>query len=376
MTRNGGLRTWIEISKNAVKQNVRTFRKIISPRAKLWSVVKSNAYGHGITVFPKIAGEAGVDGFCVDSLVEGLTLRKQGTRKPILVMGFTIPSLLPRAGEKNIAVGISTFEGLAALLKLPRPPFFHIKVDTGMHRHGFYLDDLAKVVKAIHNSRFKVQRSLSGLFTHFAVAKDRTKPRYTEGQFKKFMEARRLFEQAGFRGLTCHASATGGALMSKKYHLDAVRIGMGLCGYFPSRELESELPKIHLKPVLSWRTLVGEVKPISKGDCVGYDVTERAKRSGTLAILPVGYWHGLPRSLSSKGEVLIRGRRAKIMGRISMDITAVNAAGTGCSYGDIATLVGKEGHEELRADAIAELAGTSHYEILTRINPLIERRAM
>jgi alanine racemase len=212
---------------------------------------------------------------------------------------------------------------------------------------------------------------LRGVFTHFASA-DPASSDSAEKQFNRFTQTKQLFLRNGFSDLLYHASATAGTLLSKKYHCDLVRIGIGLYGLYPSAGIERH-SRIKLNPVLSWRAVAGEVKKLKKGDSIGYDSTERARGDGEMAVLPVGYWHGVSRSMSSRGMVLVKGTRAKILGRVSMGITVVDVGGLSCKPGDVVTLVGKSGKEEIKAVEAANSAGTIHYEFLTRINPLIER---
>jgi alanine racemase len=365
-------RTWIEIDSRAAKKNYDTFRKLIGRGVKLWAVVKSNAYGHGLFAFSGLADRLGVDGFCVDSLVEGIALRGKGIKKPILVLGPTLAARYGEATKNKITVSISNFEALRALVKIRQAPEFHIKIDTGMHRQGFYIEDVPKVIKIISIHK-NIKNKLTGIFTHFASAKDINYPSYTERQFAQFEEASELFKKAGFKNLTRHVAATGGTLIDSKYHVDAVRVGIGLHGLWPSKELEMQLgKKIKLYPTLSWRAVMTEVKNLKAGDYVGYDLAERAPKNMKMAILPVGYWHGFPRALSAGGEVLVRGRRAHVLGRVSMDLLAVGLAGN-AKPGDVVTLIGRDGREELLAEEQARHAGTIHYEFLTRLNPLMER---
>jgi alanine racemase len=387
-----GLRTWVEIEKGAARHNYRAFREILKPRTQLWAVVKSNAYGHGLVLFSKLADKLGVDGFCVDSIVEGNRLRREGIQKHILVLGPTLPARLKDAAEHGVTVSVSNFDALKALAQSKCPPFFHLKVDTGFHRQGFYTHELPKVIRAISKSQFPISKKLTGVFTHFAAAKDITYPTYTEMQFSKFGEVLTMLRRAGFKNLIAHAAATGATCINKKYHLDAVRVGMGLYGFHPSPELEMQLrrpagdrspdprqggvsgmPSIDLKPVLSWRAVVSEAKKFNAGDYIGYDITERMPHAGTLAILPIGYWHGFPRAFSSIGTVLIKGKRARVLGRVSMDMTAVDVTGIRVKPGDVATLLGASGNEEVRAQEAARTIGTTQYELLTRLNPLMER---
>ena len=366
------VRTWIDIDSSAVKSNVKTMRSLLAKGTKLWAVVKSNAYGHGIFAMPPILEKAGVDGFCVDSIIEGLRLREFGIKKPVLVLGLTMPANLESAKKSGVTVTISNFESLMKIAAIKNPPDFHLKIDTGMHRQGFYPEEVPELISKIKKSG-ALGSALKGVYTHFASAKDLNYPTYTEMQFGQFMGVVFKLRAAGWTKLIRHAAATGGALLNKKYHLDAVRAGIGLYGLWPSKELELQLQEINFNPALSWKTVVGEVKKIKKGDYVGYDLVERANRDMTAAVLPVGYWHGFPRALSGRGEVLINGIRARVLGRVSMDMIAVDATGANCRFGDIVTLIGRNGDDEITAGEIARLCDTSHYETVTRLNPLMER---
>ncbi|MBI4085009.1 MAG: alanine racemase [Candidatus Liptonbacteria bacterium] len=365
-----GARTWIELDSKAVKRNIETFRRLIGQNIKLWAVVKSNAYGHGLPVFPELADKFGVDGFCVDSAVEGFRLREGGVKKPILVLGFTLPERMEEAAGKDITITISNQESFKALSRAKRKPFYHLKIDTGMHRQGFYPEDVAKMSKYMDSK-------LSGVYSHFASAKDMKNPvqsSYTENQFNNFKNALSLLEKKGFSNLTKHISASAGTIVSPEYHLDAVRVGIGLYGLWPSRRLKAAFSeKIRLEPVLSWKTIISEIKTAKTGGYVGYDMTEKITRPTRYALLPVGYWHGLSRLLSGRGEVLIKGKRARILGRVSMDMAVVDVSKINCKPGDIVTIIGKSGRDELTATEMAELSGTSHYEFLTRLNPLMEK---
>ncbi len=370
----GTFRTWIEINASAARKNAEILRKITGPKVKLWSVVKSNVYGHGITVYPKLAEKFPIDGFCVDSFVEGLRLRRDGIKKSILVLGPTLAELAKDAADKKITLSISNFEVLKHLIQTKNPPEFHIKIDTGMNRQGFFLEDIPKVIKFLR-SRFAISDlRCAGLYTHFASAKDINYPTYTDNQLNKFEKAVEFFKKAGYKNLVRHAAATGATLINKKYHLDAVRAGIGFYGLWPSKELEIQLAHQNtLSPILSWKTIVSEIKNISAGEFIGYDLTEKVSRSAKIAVLPIGYWHGFPRALSGIGEVLIKGHRARVLGRVSMDLVVVDVTGINCRVGDIATLIGQDGKDEITVSELAQKSLTSHYEIITRLNPLIER---
>lgn len=367
-------KTWVEISRKAIERNAKTIRRLLAPKTKLWAVVKSNAYGHGLLTFSEIAAPL-VDGFCVDSVVEGLKLRKNGVKKPILVLGPTLPPNSLKDAQKNdITLTVSNHEALARILKEKHAPQFHLKIDTGMHRQGFFLDDLPGVVKEIQGSKHEIQNPLTGVYTHFASAKDLNYPTFTDFQLHAFKKAIRVLERAGFKNLVRHAAATGGTLIGQEYHLDAVRCGIGLYGLWPSRELELQLEnRLKLEPALSWKSIVSEVKEIEKGGYVGYDLVERVYRPTIMAIIPIGYWHGFDRGLSGVGEILVGGKRARVLGRVSMDLMVVDVSGISARVGNTVTMIGTQGKERLTAGELAGKIGTSPYEIITRINPLIER---
>lgn len=367
------LKTWVEVNKQAARANFKTIKSLLTPKTKLWAVVKSNAYGHGLLDFSKLVDEIGVDGFCVDSVVEGSTLRDNYIKKPILVLGPTLPNLYADALQNDITITISNWESLNSWLKSKYKTNFHLKIDTGMQRQGFYIEDLSKVIKTI-KSKPDAKKYLKGIYTHLASAKDINYPTYTDSQFEKFLKSISALDKAGFKNITKHASATAGTFLGSKYHLDAVRIGIGLYGLWPSKELQIQLSdKIKLKPVLSWRALVSEIKNVKAGEYIGYDLTEKVSRTTKMAVIPIGYWHGLPRLLSGVGEVLINGKRAKILGRVSMDLIVVNVTNIACKVGSIATIIGQQKDEEVSSYELGMKTNTTHYEVVTRINPLIKR---
>jgi alanine racemase len=372
MTSSSKLKVWVEVHRSAVTHNIRVFRKLIGTRVQLWAVVKSNAYGHGLRQFTELV-ESRVDAVCVDSVIEGMKLREHGFKKPVLVLG---PASLGShdsfkdAAAHNITVTISNFDALQRLAKLKLRPDFHLKIDTGMHRQGFVPVDIPRVISFLKRSKLVP----TGVYTHFASAKDTNYPTYTDTQFDVFMDVLQELSTAGFTGLVRHAAATGGTLVGKKYHLDAVRVGIGLYGLWPSREFEVQLSdQLTLQPALSWHARVSELKTLSAGDYIGYDLVERVAHRTIVAVIPIGYWHGFDRKLSSVGHVLVRGRRAKVLGRVSMDLISVDVTGIDCKVGDGAVFIGRQRSQEVRAFEMAAASETTHYETITRINPLIVR---
>lgn len=375
-TQRSGLRTWIEIDTKAIDHNYDTMRSIIGPQTKLMAVIKSNAYGHSLLDFGKYISEKGADWLGVDSIVEGIALREAGIATPILVLGFTLPEMMEKAASHDISLTISTPDAFAHIetLTLKKPLKVHLKIDTGMHRHGFTPDQRDELIATIKKLEGKI--IVEGLFTHFAAAKNPAFPQDTRKQNEEFKVWIDILSKAGINPAVKHASASGGALLYPEAHFDMVRIGISMYGLWPSNEAEAYVQnKLSLRPVLRWKTVVGEVNAVKAGERVGYDFTETLHRDSVLADCPVGYWHGFPRALSGVGHVLINGKRAKIVGRVSMDIITVDVTDIpGVVVGDEVVVIGTSGGLSISPKDIAGLVeGSSSYEVITRLNPLIKR---
>ena len=373
------IRTWIEIDKTAIKNNIDKFKSLTDGNTKMMAVVKSNAYGHGLIDFSVQADGFGVDWFGVDSIMEALALRDVGIKKPILVLGHTLPTRFKQAADWNICLTISTFESLDKLLKIKtpfssfKPLKIHLKVDSGMHRQGFFLKDVQRVMKKVKQlSRSNVV--LEGIFTHFSSAKNPSFRKETDNQVSIFNDFCDVFESGGFKFLK-HAAASSGAILFPEYHFDMIRIGIGLYGLWPSIEVRRVFEKkIDIKPVLSWKTVLSEVKKIDEFGGVGYDLTEKVSSGTVLGICPIGYWHGFRRSMSSVGNVLVKGKRARVIGRVAMDMIVVDLTKIPSSKpGDEVVLMGRQGKEEITAEEIGDFYGSINYEVVTTINPLIKR---
>lgn len=364
-------RTWIEISKQAVAHNNKIFRALIGKKVKLLGVIKSNAYGHGLMTIARALAALKVDFLGVDSIAEANKLRKEKIKLPILVLGYTQPENLPIAAAKKIILTVSSFEALNDVSKLNKNISIHLKIDTGMHRQGFFISDINQVLQLLKSSP---KINVAGLYTHFAAAKKPDSNHETEKQIAEFKKAvtmiRKIYPKA-----VAHAAATAGTLVYPESHFDIVRVGIGMYGLWPSDEIKKYLGRrLNLRPILTWKAILSEIKTLEKGAKIGYDYTESVRRTSKVAILPIGYWHGFWRAFSSKAYVLIGGQRCKILGRVSMDMISVDVTNVPkVKVGDEAVLIGKQGREEITADGLAKIAGTSNYEIVTRLNPLIKK---
>lgn len=369
-----GFRTWIEVDTKAIENNYRAFRSIIPKNTKLMAIVKSNAYGHGLVDFSRTISDLGADWLGVDSITEALKLRKNGITTPILVLGYVLPELISVAIKNDISITVSNFETLKIIEKSENsePVKIHLKVDTGMHRQGFLFEDQKKLISKLKTQKTKI--IVEGLYTHFAAAKNPDFPGHTKKQIEEFKKWIGVIKKAGFSPIT-HAGATSGTIVYPESHFDMVRVGISLHGLWPSQDVKKFAEKkIKIIPTLTWKVVISEIKKLPKGERIGYDLTEKLKRDSKIALCPIGYWHGYPRSMSGKSFVLVHGKKAKVLGRISMGMTIIDITDIpNAKIGDEAVLIGNSGDENISAEYIADLAGTVNYEIVTRINPLIKK---
>lgn len=360
-----GLRTWIEIDTKAIQHNYNVFRSRIPQETKFCGVVKSNAYGCDFMQYARELEKLGIDWLAVDSVTEGVRLRKEGITVPIIILGYTLPERMQEAADNNLSMMIATFESLEAVSDIHNAKI-HIKIDTGMSRQGFQKKDQEKLLQSITMNR---TIEVEGVYTHFASAKNPALPHDTNKQVENFKEWKKLFEKKEYSPIF-HTSATSASLLYPDMSLDMVRVGIGLYGLWPSSEAkEFCVGKIELQPVLSWKTVVAEVKEVSTGNKVGYDGTEILERDSVLANCPIGYWHGYSRKLSGIGKVYVNGKKVRVVGRVSMDIITLDVIDCDVQVGDEVELLG----EHVTAEEMARLDDTSWYETVTRINPLIKR---
>lgn len=366
------LRTWVEIDRSALRVNVKTLKSQLRPKTEFLAVVKADAYGHGMIETAKTVLAAGADRLGVFDLEEGIALRKAGIEKPMLVLRSIFADEISLAQKYDLEVSISTFELLNFLkkAKLKKPLKVHLMTDTGLGRDGFLLEDSAKVLALVVKNK---NIDLVGVATHFSASESRMYDSYTVMQMAFIFEWQKLFAEVGMHPIV-HASATAGVFISPEFGIGMTRFGIGIYGLWPSPETAQISKGKTLKPALSWKTVVNEVKKVQAGSYIGYDLTHRVVRNSTIAILPIGYADGYPRSASSKASVLIKGKRARILGRVMMNMVVVDITDIpGVKIGDTVTLIGHDRKETISAEELAQAAGTINYELVTRIDPRVPR---
>jgi alanine racemase len=371
------INSWVEISRSALINNLKIFKKIIGPRVALMPVVKSNAYGHGLLEVSRICdGQPEVERLCTVNLAEALWLRKNKIKKPILVLSFydLIEEDIKLAIRQKIVLTVYNEEQINFLDKmagqLKQKAKIQFKIDTGTSRLGLPVKQALVFINKILK---KEHLRLEGIFTHYAAAEE-PEQSFTVKQTENFYELiRKLEEKKIFLPLK-HAACSAGILMDNFYHFDAVRLGISLYGLW-SLENGNQIRKyLDLKPVLAWKTKIIQLKNLEAGDTIGYGRTHRVARKTRLAVLSVGYWDGYDRKLSNFGQVLIKGKRCKVLGRVCMNLIMVDVTGLSVKVGEEAVLIGRQGREEITADELAEKLNTINYEVVTGINPLLPRK--
>ena len=368
------LKTWVEVSKDALKYNIETIRRLANPTAGgkiVMGVVKSNAYGHGLVETAKLFLKYGADWLGVDNIDEAISLRKAKVNFPILVLGYTPVALFSLAAKYKIKLTLYGEEIFKQASKFKKGIDFHLKIDTGMSRQGVLVSDLPIFLS---NLKKFPEVKLEGVFTHFANADNLSDPSYPRQQLANFYRALEIIKKIGLTPKIVHAAATTGLFALPEAMFDMVRVGVAFYGLWPSQEFKNRFSSFNLTPALAWKTRIVQIKKIPKNTPVGYGITEKVKKDSTVALLPIGYYDGYFRSLSSVGEVLVSGQRCKVLGRISMNLTVVDInKASGARVGDEAVLIGQMGDEQITAEEIAEKLGTISYEVVARINPLLPR---
>jgi alanine racemase len=371
-------KVWVELSKANLHSNIAQFRNQIGKGEKLSVAIKANAYGHGIIEVAKIS-EPLVDFFDVDSINEALLLRNNGITKPILILGYTRLENLEEVVKNDFHQVISTFEELTAIEEIAKKLYklakIHLKIETGTNRRGIFMDDLNKFLVHIQDhSNLK----LAGISTHFANIEDTTDSTYAFKQLETYKQAVSEADKLGFTDYLKHTACSAAAILYPETIFDMLRLGISLYGLWPSTEtLVSAKQKninIDLQPVLTWKTIVAQIKTLPAGSYISYGCTEKVEEATKIAILPIGYFDGFDRKLSSIGNVLIGGKRCKVLGRVCMNMIVVDVNHLpDVKLEDEVVLLGNQNGQTISAEEIAKKVGTINYEIVARINPTIKR---
>jgi alanine racemase len=360
--------TWAEINLANIAHNIREFRQHIPASTRLMAVVKADGYGHGSVEVARAALSAGADWLAVALVEEGLKLRQAGIAVPILVLGYLPPEGVASAVQYHLIPGIVDEDTLQLVeqeaIRQRRKVAVHLKVDTGMGRLGRQGSQAeALALRALTSPVLDLQ----GVYTHFAAADEADKS-FTMAQLDKF---KGLVEKIEGKQILAHAGNSAAAIEVPEAHLDMVRIGISLYGLWPSSEVKRI---INLKQSMSLITRIGFIKEVTPGTPISYGCTWRAGRISRIATLPIGYADGYSRLLSGKGEVLIRGQRAPLVGRVCMDYCMVDVTDLrDVAVGEEVVLYGRQGNEFISLDEVAKHIGTINYEVACGLSVRVPR---
>ena len=361
---------WVEIDLDAAKYNVGRVRSIAPPGVGLLFVVKADAYGHGAVRISRLAEECGVDILGVATLDEGRELRKAGIGLPILILSPVLPQEIEGVLENRIAVTASSYEFVeeASVIASRQGTVctLHVEVDTGMGRAGIAQ---ASAVETISRMRSLPGIEIEGIFTHFPASDSDAD--FTKEQIGAFVGIVDRLRESGVAFRYVHSANSAALLNFPASHFNLVRPGLLVYGHAPSIVLKDSIDVV---PVMSFKARLVLVRDMPGGSSISYGRTYIAPGPMKMGVVPVGYGHGLSHRLSNKGQVLFRGKRVNVVGRVTMDMTMLDLSGfVDAAVGEEVVLFGRQGSEEITADDVARWDETLNYEVLCRISKRVAR---
>lgn len=366
-------RVYVTINLDAIYNNIKNLKARIRKDCGVVAVIKADGYGHGAVPIAKVLFDE-VSAFAVATVDEALVLRNHNMDKPIYVIGYTYESGYEEAIAEDIRLTVFRYEDAKQIndyaIRMGKVAKIHIKIDTGMSRIGYLPND--ESIQEIQNISKLSNIEIEGLFTHLANADESDKSKAVR-QFNMFMEFAQKLDALGIRIPVKHCSNSAAVIELPDMNLDCVRVGIAMYGLYPSEEVNKELVK--LTPALEMKSHVVHVKELEAGVPIGYGGTYITTKQTKVATIPVGYGDGYRRSLSNKGEVLLKGKRYPIIGRVCMDQFMVDVTDSeDVKVGDEVTLLGRDGDEIITAECMAAAAGdTFNYEIICDIGKRIPR---
>ncbi|MFT6333494.1 MAG: alanine racemase [Saprospiraceae bacterium] len=374
----------IFLNKSALNHNLEFIRQIIGKHTRLSSVVKGNAYGHGIEEFVPMVKECGVNHFSVFSADEALRVsRTLADETPIMIMGMLDNDQMEWVIENGISFFVFEVDRLENAVKIAkqinRPAKVHIEIETGMNRTGFSNREFPKILQYIKNETKHL--SIKGLCTHYAGAESIANHHRVKRQQRSYNSAYIRMVNFGIIPEIKHTACSAATMRYPKTRMDLVRIGILQYGFFPSKEILIHYltkHKVHdypLKRVITWKSKVMSVKAVKTGEFIGYGTSYLANTAMKIATVPVGYSHGFSRALGNQGRVLIHGKRVSIVGTVNMNMMCIDVTDLeGIKKGDEVVIIGKQGDLEISVASFSDFTNQLNYELLTRLPSNIPRK--
>ncbi len=362
----------VSLSRDNLLHNLATYQKAY-PHLSFAPVLKSNAYGHGLTVIAELLDKEKIAFFMVDSFYEARTLRRAGVKSRIAIIGYMQPEEIALSMLPKVDYAIVDIEQLRDLAKIAKKKIrLHLKIDTGMHRQGLLPQDLTTAIKLI---RSNPKLEVVGVGSHFADADNPDSDLFSRKQMSVWKEALKdllaAFPTIKYR----HIAATKGMVFSKEAETNVGRLGIGLYGFDTApHPSHSAAENRDLKPVMEMRSLISSLRVLPNGESVGYNATYTTSKPTTIATVPVGYFEGVDRALSSKGVMQVRGQACPLTGRVSMNMSSIDVSAVpDVQRGDSVTVISRNSTELNSVEQMANVAGTSPYVILVHIPQHLKR---
>lgn len=366
-------RTWAEINLDSLKDNIKEVRRITSKDAMVMAVVKADGYGHGAVECAKVFLKNGADKLAVACCSEALQLRNADIKAPIMILGASFEEELDELIQNDITISLFSYDFAKKVsdvaLKNEKTAKIHIKLDTGMSRIGYVtgINDEEIISEIIKISKLE-NIELEGIFSHFSTA-DEKEIDYTHLQFERFMKICNELEQRGLKIPIRHIANSAGIIMYPKMHLDMVRAGVILYGFYPSEDVDKS--RINLKKVMSVKSRITHIKEICDNRGVSYGKVYITNGKTKIATIPVGYADGYTRMLGGKAKILVNDEPKDVIGRICMDQCMINVTNVNnINIGDEVTIFGPK---TVTADTLASWLGTINYEIVCMVSKRIPR---
>lgn len=364
-------RAWVTINLENLKSNVEQFQRLLPEGCRMMPAVKADAYGHGVCLITKALRSMGIRDFCVASAEEAVELRECGITGQILVLGYTPRCQFGELKQYGITQTVVDYEYARELQAYGERLTVHVGIDTGMHRLGERCDKRENIFKIWELENLNI----TGVFSHLCASDEMTKDarKYTLKQISDFDRIIREIHRRGIYGFKTHLQGSYGVLNYPELSYDYARIGIALYGVL-SAPHDWTTADISLKPVLSLKSRLVCVKELHAGEAAGYGLSFRAAGEIRTGVVSIGYADGIPRELSNRGHALLNGRRVSVIGRICMDQLLIDVSEVTAAAGDEVIFIGRSGDEEIRAEEMAQEAGTIANEILSRIGKRVERK--
>ncbi len=378
--------SYIELSKSALNNNINYLKGLAGKDTRFSMVIKANAYGHGIEDLLPMIEECGVDHFTVFSVAEAMRAHKVKQKQcDIMIVGWIDDDHLVWAIENEVSFYIFTLERLYATCrvaqKMKKPAKVHIEIETGMHRTGFYKEELKDVVRIIEENRICFE--VKGVCTHFAGAEEMVNHDRIEKQIHRFKDITNWLEKQGIIPESYHCACSAGLFNFPETALDLVRIGISSYGFWPNTETkmlnlnDADQSNDPLERVLSWKSVVMSVKHVAENEYVSYGRSYLTNHPTKIATIPVGYGYGFSRTLSNNGYVLIRGTRVRVVGAVNMNMMVVDVTDLEeVKVNDEVVLIGKQGDQTITVSSFSDMNNSMNYELLTRLPSHIPRRVV